>query len=42
MPSTAARLDIDLGAIVANWRTLCQRHPSGLVAGVVKADALTG
>ncbi|HQT77321.1 MAG TPA: alanine racemase, partial [Rhodopila sp.] len=34
-----AVLDIDLGAIVANWRTLRSRHPSGDVAGVVKADA---
>lgn len=42
MPShhaSAAILEIDLGAIVANWRTLCGRHPSGPVAGVVKADA---
>jgi alanine racemase len=39
MPSTAAVLDIDLGAIVANWRLLCRHHPSGAVAGVVKADA---
>ncbi len=34
-----AILTIDLGAIVANWRTLAARHPSGPVAGVVKADA---
>jgi alanine racemase len=34
-----AVLDIDLAAIVANWRTLCARHPGGKVAGVVKADA---
>jgi alanine racemase len=34
-----AILDIDLGAIVQNWRTLRARHPSGPVAGVVKADA---
>jgi alanine racemase len=34
-----AVLDIDLGAIVANWRALQVRHPSGPVAGVVKADA---
>ena len=33
------RLEIDLGAIVANWRLLGQHHPSGPVAGVVKADA---
>ena len=38
-PPAAARLEIDLGAIVANWRLLCQHHPSGPVAGVVKADA---
>jgi alanine racemase len=40
--STAERagaiLEIDLGAIVANWRLLCGRHPSP-VAGIVKADA---
>ena len=34
-----ARLDIDLGAITENWRRLCAQHPSGPVAGVVKADA---
>src|SRR3954467_13133552 len=41
MPSSAAQavLQIDLGAVVANWRTLCRRHPAGSVAGVVKADA---
>ncbi len=39
MPATAAVLDIDLGAIVANWRLLGRHHPSGPVAGVVKADA---
>ena len=38
-PSAAAILEIDLAAIVANWRILCARHPSGPVAGVVKADA---
>ena len=41
--STADRagavLDVDLAAIVANWRFLCAKHPSGPVAGVVKADA---
>ncbi|MGH7153328.1 MAG: alanine racemase [Acetobacteraceae bacterium] len=37
--AAAAILQVDLGAIVANWRTLCGRHPSGAVAGVVKADA---
>src|ERR1700712_4474273 len=39
MSSEAAILEVDLGAIVANWRMLCARHPSGPVAGVVKADA---
>jgi alanine racemase len=34
-----ATLEIDLAAIVANWRVLGARHPSGPVAGVVKADA---
>ena len=34
-----AILDIDLAAIVANWRLLAGHHPSGPVAGVVKADA---
>ena len=34
-----AVLEVDLGAVVANWRTLTARHPSGPVAGVVKADA---
>ena len=37
--SSAATLAIDLGAVVANWRMLCRHHPSGAVAGVVKADA---
>jgi alanine racemase len=31
-------LHVDLPAIVANWRLLCARHPSGPVAGVVKGD----
>jgi alanine racemase len=35
---TAAILTVDLPAIVANWRLLCARHPSGPVAAVVKAD----
>jgi alanine racemase len=39
MPSAAAQLEVDLGAIVANWRLLGQHHSSGPVAGVVKADA---
>jgi alanine racemase len=34
-----AILDVDLAAIVANWQLLRDRHPSGAVAGVVKADA---
>ncbi len=34
-----AVLEVDLGAVVANWRTCAARHPSGPVAGVVKADA---
>ena len=38
-PGTGAMLEIDLAAIVANWRLLCARHPGGAVAGVVKADA---
>jgi alanine racemase len=29
-----AVLEVDLGAIVANWRLLSARHPSGAVAGV--------
>jgi alanine racemase len=33
-----AVLDVDLAAIVANWRQLSSLHPSGPVAGVVKAD----
>lgn len=33
-----ARLEIDLGAIVANWRDLARRH-DGEVAAVVKANA---
>jgi alanine racemase len=41
MPTETAPavLEVDLDAIVANWRTLQDRHPSGPVAGVVKADA---
>lgn len=35
----SAVLEIDLGAILANWRSLVARHPAGAVAGVVKADA---
>jgi alanine racemase len=33
-----AVLEVDLAAIVHNWRHLCDMHPSGPVAGVVKAD----
>lgn len=33
-----AVLDVDLAAIVANWRTLSGRHPSGPVAAVIKGD----
>jgi len=33
-----AILEVDLGAIVDNWRLLRRRHPAGPVAGVVKAD----
>ena len=36
-PHTAV-LEVDLTAIVANWHVLRQRHPSGPVAGVIKAD----
>ncbi len=36
--AAGAALEIDLGAIVANWRLLCGRHTAGQVAGVVKAD----
>ena len=36
--NAAALLEIDLHAIAANWRSLCGKHPSGPVAGVVKAD----
>lgn len=34
----AGELVVDLGAVVANWHDLRARHPSGPVAGVVKAD----
>ncbi len=37
--AAGAILDIDLGAIVANWRLLSARHAPGPVAAVVKADA---
>jgi alanine racemase len=39
MTAAPAVLEVDLGAIVANWEALSARHPSGPVAGVVKADA---
>lgn len=35
---SGAELEIDLAAIVANWRALGAAHPSGATAGVVKAD----
>jgi len=38
-PDAGAVLEIDLAAIVANWRKLGARHRGGPVAGVVKADA---
>lgn len=34
-----ARLTIDCGAVVRNWRRLCEIHAPGAVAAVVKADA---
>ena len=39
MHEPAAILEIDLDAVAANWRALGPLHPSGPVAGVVKADA---
>ena len=39
MTAETSRLTVDLAAIIANWRDLGFRHPSGPVAGVVKADA---
>jgi alanine racemase len=38
MSTETAILDIDLPAIVANWRMLQERHPSGPVAAVIKGD----
>mgnify|MGYP001095826019 CR=1 FL=1 len=35
----SAELEVDLAAVVANWRSLSARHPTGPVAGVLKADA---
>lgn len=37
-PTAASILEVDLGAVVANWRALSARH-AGPVAGVLKADA---
>jgi alanine racemase len=34
----SAILQVDLAAIVANWRILTARHPSGPVAAVIKGD----
>jgi alanine racemase len=34
----AVVLDVDLDAVAMNWRLLCERHPRGAVAAVVKAD----
>ncbi|WP_428541021.1 alanine racemase [Rhodopila sp.] len=38
MRDTRAVLEVDLAAVVANWRTLSARHPAGPVAAVIKAD----
>jgi len=38
LPVAASVLEVDLGAVVANWRALCAHH-AGPVAGVLKADA---
>jgi alanine racemase len=38
-PGTGGVLEVNLSAVADNWRTLVDRHPSGPVAGVVKADA---
>ncbi len=37
--TAGAILDVDLGAIVSNWRLLSEQHRRGPVAAVVKADA---
>ena len=37
-PAAASILEVDLGAIAANWRTLCAQH-AGPIAAVLKADA---
>ncbi|HEY4252734.1 MAG TPA: alanine racemase, partial [Roseomonas sp.] len=36
--STQGIVTVDLGAVVANWRLLCDRHAPGAVAAVMKAD----
>ncbi len=38
-PGVDSILTIDLGAITANYRLLCERAPTAEVAAVVKADA---
>jgi len=38
MAAAAATLEVDPGAIVANWHQLRARHPAGPVAAVLKAD----
>jgi alanine racemase len=38
MAHETAVLEVDLGAVVANWQLLRSRHPSGPVAGVIKGD----
>ena len=38
MATPATRLEIDLDAVAANWRTLAARHAGGETAAVVKAD----
>ena len=38
-PPKRGELRVDLAAVAANWRDLGARHPTGPVAGVVKADA---
>jgi alanine racemase len=38
MSGEHAILEIDMKAVVANWKALHARHPSGAVAGVVKAN----
>ena len=38
-PESGPILQVDLGAVVENWRSLQRHHPSGSVGAVVKADA---